>query len=194
MPPSYRSRPGATGAPLATPPHLRSGLDDRTARRVGEVGCSSRPTWPSPSSRRPAAPRPGGGGAVRVRAGARGDPARRRFERTTRIDADGRCRSNRNRPAPAISGPGGGASPSAPTTGYRERGGSGRFGCGGVPFVRMCGRFVSASPPDELARYFDVEQVAEQVLDPSYNVAPTTTSTSSSRPAACAASTRSTGG
>ena len=37
----------------------------------------------------------------------------------------------------------------------------------------MCGRFVSASPPDELARYFDVEQVAEQVLDPSYNVAPT---------------------
>ena len=37
----------------------------------------------------------------------------------------------------------------------------------------MCGRFVSASPPDELARYFDVEQVAETVLDPSYNVAPT---------------------
>lgn len=37
----------------------------------------------------------------------------------------------------------------------------------------MCGRFVSAAPPDELARYFDVEQVAEQVLDPSYNVAPT---------------------
>jgi putative SOS response-associated peptidase YedK len=32
---------------------------------------------------------------------------------------------------------------------------------------------VSASPPDELARYFDVEQVAEQVLDPSYNVGPT---------------------
>lgn len=41
----------------------------------------------------------------------------------------------------------------------------------------MCGRFVSASPPDELARYFDVDQVAETVagdgLDPSYNVAPT---------------------
>jgi putative SOS response-associated peptidase YedK len=37
----------------------------------------------------------------------------------------------------------------------------------------MCGRFVSASPPDELARYFDVEQVAEQVLEPSFNVAPT---------------------
>jgi putative SOS response-associated peptidase YedK len=37
----------------------------------------------------------------------------------------------------------------------------------------MCGRFVSASPPDELARYFDVDQVAEKVLDPSFNVAPT---------------------
>lgn len=37
----------------------------------------------------------------------------------------------------------------------------------------MCGRFVSASPPDELARYFDVEQPAEEVLEASYNVAPT---------------------
>ena len=37
----------------------------------------------------------------------------------------------------------------------------------------MCGRFVSASPPDELARYFDVEAVAETVLDRSFNVAPT---------------------
>jgi putative SOS response-associated peptidase YedK len=37
----------------------------------------------------------------------------------------------------------------------------------------MCGRFVSASPPDELARYFDVDDVSETVLDPSYNVAPT---------------------
>jgi putative SOS response-associated peptidase YedK len=37
----------------------------------------------------------------------------------------------------------------------------------------VCGRFVSSSPPDELARYFDVAQVAEQVLEPSYNVAPT---------------------
>ncbi len=37
----------------------------------------------------------------------------------------------------------------------------------------MCGRFVSASPPDELARYFDVAEVSEQVLEPSYNVAPT---------------------
>jgi putative SOS response-associated peptidase YedK len=37
----------------------------------------------------------------------------------------------------------------------------------------MCGRFVSASPPDELARYFDVDAVAETVLDDSFNVAPT---------------------
>jgi putative SOS response-associated peptidase YedK len=37
----------------------------------------------------------------------------------------------------------------------------------------MCGRFVSSSPPDELAKYFAVEEVAEQVLEPSYNVAPT---------------------
>lgn len=37
----------------------------------------------------------------------------------------------------------------------------------------MCGRFVSASPPDEIAKYFAVDQVAEAVLEPSYNVAPT---------------------
>lgn len=37
----------------------------------------------------------------------------------------------------------------------------------------MCGRFVSASPPDELARYFGVDELAERVLDASYNVAPT---------------------
>lgn len=37
----------------------------------------------------------------------------------------------------------------------------------------MCGRFVSSSPPDELARYFDVAEVAEQALEPSFNVAPT---------------------
>ena len=37
----------------------------------------------------------------------------------------------------------------------------------------MCGRFVSSSPPDELAKYFDVEAVAETVLEPSFNVAPT---------------------
>lgn len=36
----------------------------------------------------------------------------------------------------------------------------------------MCGRFVSASPPDELASYFDAE-APEDVLDKSYNVAPT---------------------
>jgi len=36
----------------------------------------------------------------------------------------------------------------------------------------MCGRFVSSSPPDELAKYFDVDAVAEQVIEPSYNVAP----------------------
>jgi putative SOS response-associated peptidase YedK len=37
----------------------------------------------------------------------------------------------------------------------------------------MCGRYVAASPPDEIARYFDVAQVGETVLEPSYNVAPT---------------------
>jgi len=38
----------------------------------------------------------------------------------------------------------------------------------------MCGRFVSASPPDEIARYFDADPaVDEQLLDPNYNVAPT---------------------
>ena len=36
----------------------------------------------------------------------------------------------------------------------------------------MCGRFVSSSPPDELAKYFDVDSVAEQVIEPSFNVAP----------------------
>jgi putative SOS response-associated peptidase YedK len=37
----------------------------------------------------------------------------------------------------------------------------------------MCGRFVSASTPDEIAKYFDVDQVSEASLEPSYNVAPT---------------------
>jgi putative SOS response-associated peptidase YedK len=37
----------------------------------------------------------------------------------------------------------------------------------------MCGRFVSASPPDELARYFAVDKLGESVLEPKYNVAPT---------------------
>lgn len=36
----------------------------------------------------------------------------------------------------------------------------------------MCGRYVSASPPDELARYFQAEP-PEQALEPRYNVAPT---------------------
>ncbi|KAA0236441.1 MAG: putative SOS response-associated peptidase YedK [Acidimicrobiales bacterium] len=36
----------------------------------------------------------------------------------------------------------------------------------------MCGRFVSSSPPDEIAKYFDVAEVAETYLEPSYNVAP----------------------
>jgi putative SOS response-associated peptidase YedK len=36
----------------------------------------------------------------------------------------------------------------------------------------MCGRFVSASPPDEIARYFDAE-APEHLLDPNFNVAPT---------------------
>jgi putative SOS response-associated peptidase YedK len=36
----------------------------------------------------------------------------------------------------------------------------------------MCGRFVSASPPDEIARYFDAS-APEALLEPSYNVAPT---------------------
>lgn len=36
----------------------------------------------------------------------------------------------------------------------------------------MCGRFVSASPPDEIARYFGAE-APEAALEPSHNVAPT---------------------
>jgi putative SOS response-associated peptidase YedK len=36
----------------------------------------------------------------------------------------------------------------------------------------MCGRFVSASPPDEIAKYFDAA-APEQVLGENYNVAPT---------------------
>jgi putative SOS response-associated peptidase YedK len=36
----------------------------------------------------------------------------------------------------------------------------------------MCGRFVSASPPDEVARYFDAAP-ADAALEASYNVAPT---------------------
>jgi len=36
----------------------------------------------------------------------------------------------------------------------------------------MCGRFVSATPPDQVAAYFSTE-APEAMLDPSYNVAPT---------------------
>lgn len=37
----------------------------------------------------------------------------------------------------------------------------------------MCGRFVSASPPDEIARYFGAVPPDEVLIDPSFNVAPT---------------------
>jgi putative SOS response-associated peptidase YedK len=37
----------------------------------------------------------------------------------------------------------------------------------------VCGRYVSASPPDEIARYFDAAATAELVVEPSWNVAPT---------------------
>ena len=37
----------------------------------------------------------------------------------------------------------------------------------------MCGRFVSESPPDEIARYFSAVDTTDQALEPSWNVAPT---------------------
>lgn len=39
----------------------------------------------------------------------------------------------------------------------------------------MCGRFVSSSPPDEVARYFDVDRTSEEALahEPDHNTAPT---------------------
>lgn len=37
----------------------------------------------------------------------------------------------------------------------------------------MCGRFVSATPPDQLAQYFAASIEAEKLLEPSFNVAPT---------------------
>lgn len=37
----------------------------------------------------------------------------------------------------------------------------------------MCGRFVSTSPPDELAAYFGATPAPEAALDANYNVAPT---------------------
>ena len=36
----------------------------------------------------------------------------------------------------------------------------------------MCGRYVSATPPDQIAAYFGAE-APEALLEPSYNVAPT---------------------
>jgi len=38
----------------------------------------------------------------------------------------------------------------------------------------MCGRFVSASPPEEIAAYFGAAVTAETEARPNYNVAPTT--------------------
>ena len=37
----------------------------------------------------------------------------------------------------------------------------------------MCGRYVSSSTPDEIARYFDADVQPERPLEPSWNVAPT---------------------
>ncbi len=37
----------------------------------------------------------------------------------------------------------------------------------------MCGRYVAAAPPSELAKYFGAAMQSETVLEPSYNVAPT---------------------
>ncbi len=45
-------------------------------------------------------------------------------------------------------------------------------GGGRSTVVVMCGRFVSASPPDELAQYFGA-QAPDQELEPNFNVAPT---------------------
>jgi putative SOS response-associated peptidase YedK len=48
------------------------------------------------------------------------------------------------------------------------------IGCGSaLASPSVCGRFVSASPPDEIARYFDADETALPQLEPSYNVAPT---------------------
>jgi putative SOS response-associated peptidase YedK len=41
-----------------------------------------------------------------------------------------------------------------------------------VASAAMCGRFVSATPPDQVAAYFGAE-APEALLEPSYNVAPT---------------------
>jgi putative SOS response-associated peptidase YedK len=60
----------------------------------------------------------------------------------------------------------------------------GRCGRGKVPTVgrgpwrpvrlaAMCGRYVSTSTPDEIAKYFDAQPPEEELLEPNYNVAPT---------------------
>jgi putative SOS response-associated peptidase YedK len=41
-----------------------------------------------------------------------------------------------------------------------------------LAFATMCGRFVAASSPDDIANYFDA-QAPEALLEPNYNVAPT---------------------
>ena len=38
----------------------------------------------------------------------------------------------------------------------------------------MCGRYVSATPPDQIAAYFGADALGETLAEPSYNVAPTT--------------------
>ena len=38
----------------------------------------------------------------------------------------------------------------------------------------MCGRFVSATPPDEIATYFGAEPAGDEGWSANYNVAPTT--------------------
>src|SRR5688500_13368209 len=40
-------------------------------------------------------------------------------------------------------------------------------------FLPMCGRFVSASPPADLARYLDADEIVAEELPASWNVAPT---------------------
>lgn len=37
----------------------------------------------------------------------------------------------------------------------------------------MCGRYVAATSPEDIAAYFDVDRVAETLVEPNYNVAPT---------------------
>lgn len=38
----------------------------------------------------------------------------------------------------------------------------------------MCGRYVAAAPPSEIAKYFGAAPPGETALEPNYNVAPTT--------------------